>query len=258
MNYFTSKDVAIERGLTVKDFSYERGFIVKEFADSRNVVRNDILWIENAINSSDIQDTINHFEANAKFYDVGVQGLPSNTEVGSRRITVYDEGFAKFLTDRLHHSLTPQIMNPYSRVDWISDNPEMLNYWVPLGISTAFRYMRYRNGSQHYVHYDAPFKTPNDPLTRTLKSGVLYLTDSYSCGTGFVNDGQSLIPFVNRNHDDWERPANDHEIYQWRPSRADNVLLFDHQLPHYVSEHKEDTDRIIIRFDVMYKAIGKI
>lgn len=250
MNYFKTKDLAIARGLDIKDFKSPEF----DYNDKRVDLQHHIRIIPD----KDTPRIIQHFENKSDFYDVGVQGLPSNTEIGSRRITAYDEGFSEYLTRHLAGHLKPKILNEYSFVDWQSQNPEQLNYWVPLGASTVFRYMRYRNGSKHYTHYDAPFVNPENPLIRTLMSGVLYLTNSNSCATCMIDDNQQHIPFVERNHSDWDRETEKFEIRDKFPSLRGSILLFDHQKAHCVTEHTGDNDRIIIRFDVTYQAIGKL
>lgn len=257
MEYFTTRS-HLPSGCRIKNFS---DFTVdKRHYNAKNPTSGDYgpERFYDILIHGECEKIIEHFEKDASFYDVGVQGLPSNTEVGSRRITAYDEGFSRFLTSILASRLSPVILDEYSPVDWQSQNPGKLNYWVPLGVSTMFRYMRYRRGSQHYTHYDAPYIHPENPLIRTLQSGVLYLTDSASCCTCFVDDKQSGKPFVKRNHSDWDRETLKEEIVARYRSVSRSALLFFHQLPHFVTKHEGDNDRIIIRFDVTYRAVGRV
>lgn len=248
---FSTKDVAIAKGIPVKEFGGVNGYKPSHWGD-------DITKIENVLIFSEVEAIIEHFEKDSQFYDVGVQGLPSNTAVGSKRVTVYDEEFAKYLTPKLASHLEPMHMNTYDRVDWISENPDKLNYWVPIGVSNVFRYMKYPPGSPgHYTHYDAPFKHPDNPLIRTLKSGVVYLT-SNDCLTRFIRDGQNDIPFVERDHSDWDRPTLDVEVYRTIGTNKGTAVLFDHQLAHDVSANLDEKERIIIRFDILYMAVARI
>ena len=111
---------------------------------------------------------------------------------GSKRITNYDIKFANYLNHILSGKLPSVInLNDYSPVDWQSQNPEKYNVWAFEGVSPVFRYMEYTQGSEHFPHYDAPFISKENPLVRTLMSGVLYLTTNKSGATGFIIDGQN-------------------------------------------------------------------
>ena len=191
------------------------------------------------------------------FYHVGVNGTTDlHTGVGSKRVTNYDPNLAKYLTDLIGMHITPTIyLDEYSPVDWLKDNPEKLHKWIFSGLSPVFRYMEYTKGSEHFPHYDAPYLHPEDPLTRTLMSGVLYLTTNKSGATGFIKDGQNGIPFANRNTEDWTRQANLSEIDSWQLPSKGRILLFPHQVCHTVFPLLEDETRIIIRFDLYFKAL---
>jgi hypothetical protein len=249
--------------INTEAYAIANGILVKNFQDNysppykySNPTTNRIRRV--LTSSSELQNIVDHFEDDAKFYPVGVQGLPSNTMVGSNRVITYDENFAKYLTMKLADHLRPMYLSQYSRVDWISDNPEELNYWIPIGVSPVFRYMKYApNSPGHYTHYDAPFKNPDNPLIRTLRSGVLYLTTN-NCDTRFVYDKQGDIPFVDRDHSDWTRPAASIETYSSIKSEAGDCALFDHQVAHDVSPNDDPNVRIIIRFDIIYQAIGRM
>lgn len=197
---------------------------------------------------------------NAKdFYDVGATGVADDQysgAKGSKRVTNYDISFANYLTNLLSGHLPGVVtLNEFSNVDWQSDNPEKYTVWALEGVSPVFRYMEYTKGSEHFPHYDAPHKSKSDPLTRTLLSGVLYLTTNKSGATGFILDGQESIPFSERNLGDWDRQATRPEIESWQLPNKGSIITFPHQTCHTVFPLLEDDTRIIIRFDVFYTAI---
>lgn len=199
--------------------------------------------------------------AQDEFYDVGVNGT-SDEEYsvlgkGSRRVTNYDIRFANYLNNILSGHIPSVVkLNEYSPVDWQTDNPDQINVWAFEGVSPVFRYMEYTKGSEHFPHYDAPYLCKEDPLTRTLYSGVLYLTTNQSGATGFILDGQENLPFDKRGLEDWERQATLDEVESWQLPSKGQMLIFPHQTCHTVFPLLEDEKRIIIRFDLFYTAIS--
>ena len=209
------------------------------------------------------KEIINHFEKDTQLQvknSLG-QDLQVDDLVGNFSSTSYDLNFAKLLTSRLFNNpasqLHPVILDEYSRVDWLTDNPDKLNYWVPIHVSPVFRYKSYKTGGFHDVHYDSSFYEKESPLTRTLQSGVLYLTTNPVC-TRFIKDNQSNIKVLERNHKDWDCPPDRSDILGIHPSIAGTVLTFPHQIAHDVTMNESEDNRIIIRFDIFYKAIGKV
>ena len=244
-----TKELAVVKGIPIKHFPLKP----YDYNPSKNVQ-----YIEDLIGPETIEKFIKHFETDSSFYDVGVSGYSDpETEVGSSRVTVYDEGFARLLSTILQNHLKPLILDKFSRVDWQSQNPDELNYAVPLCVSSVFRYMKYKKGGKHFTHYDAPFVIPDNPLIRSLQSGVLYLTTN-NCSTRFIKDGQYGLEFLDRNHEDWTREARSEEVEASFRSKKGACLLFNHQFAHDVSEQRDEDVRIIIRFDIMYHLIAKV
>lgn len=202
--------------------------------------------------------TMSTFGSTAQ-YDVGVNGIADNdVGKGSVRITNYDVDFAKSLTDDLSPFIDPILkLNEFSPVDWQTDNAGQYNVWAFEGVSPVFRYMKYEKGSEHFPHYDAPFLLKDDPYTRTLMSGVLYLTTNKSGATAFIDDGQSHTPFLFRDTNDWNVQATREQILSWSLPQKGKIILFPHQACHTVLPLLEDEDRIIIRFDLFYTAIRR-
>ena len=193
---------------------------------------------------------INRFENfNSQFYPVGTQGLSDiqNGEIGSYRKTVYDESLADLLTlmilPQLPKFVTTTNLSP------VDTGTEEDTIWHLDCVSPLFRYMRYKDGGEHFAHYDAPYVTDNE--TRTLFSGVLYLTTN-EVFTRFILDNQFNIPFSQRDTKDWTIPLeeSDKHMYAAKKSVENTCIIFPHGVCHDVSKNIEGKDRIIIRFDI--------
>ena len=220
--------------------------------------------ISNTALKREVSSILNRFQSNKTLHPVGVQGLSDLSEkdsIGSLRQTVHDKCLSQFMTQVLWNcpslNISPVVLDEYSPVDWQSQNPDKLNYWIPLHVSPVFRYMEYEEGGEHYTHYDAPYIDKENPLIRTLQSGVLYLT-SNDVYTRFIEDGQENIPFAERKLDDWTVPSTNDQINMAFKSERGSVIVFPHQLAHDVSKHLGGEKRIIIRFDIFYQAVGKV
>ena len=118
--------------------------------------------IDHNIVKSTVSSILSRFQKDKELYPVGVQGLSDVSKeelVGSLRQTVHDKALAHFLTKKIWESpslsITPVALNEFSPVDWQSQNPDKLNYWIPLHVSPVFRYMEYDEGGEHYTHYHA-------------------------------------------------------------------------------------------------------
>ena len=203
--------------------------------------------------------TLNTFGKD-QFYPVSTSGKQEAETLGkgSVRLTNYDVNFAQFLTEELSPYVPAQLrMNKYTPCDWESQNPEEYNVWNFMGISPLFRYMKYTKDSWHVPHYDASHYNKEDPLLRTLYSGVLYLTTNKSGATAFVNDKQAKVPFKDRNKDDWTRQAEYSEVNCWSLPSKGKIIIFPHGACHSVFPLLEDEERIIVRFDLFYSAYSK-
>ena len=246
MSFLNTQEHATARGIPVISSQLHR-------EDSLEEIYKQLL------SRTDVQNIINRLESSGEFYSVDTQGKTSEEASGSNRITVHDKLLSQFLTKKIWEKLrlTPLVLNPYSHVDWGSDNPECLNYWIPLHVSPVFRYMRYKSDGTHDAHYDSEFKSPDNPLIRTLMSGVLYLSNN-ACYTRFINDNQDNIKHVDRDLTDWTRHVVDDDIQRRFPSSEGFCLVFPHGKCHDVSPNLSNIDRIVIRFDIFYQAIDKV
>ncbi len=178
-------------------------------------------------------------------YDVDVSGFKKPGDVtpaavGSQRFCTMNYGFAEFLTKIIKHR---------SAVDVIQD--ENGNWMEMLNVSQYFRFMRYKAGGEHFPHYDSDFEYKYNGAV-TKYSLVAYFT---KCDTGelaFVNDkGTKFEGIIN----DWDRQAEDKEIYLKIKPAPLKIVVFPHTLCHTVLPYTDNGERIICRGDLLYKKV---
>ncbi|HVF17547.1 MAG TPA: NAD(+) synthase, partial [Steroidobacteraceae bacterium] len=184
---------------------------------------------------------------------VGISGYSSteNGETGSWRATGWSVDLAAALYERLRPALPcVRFLDDHSFTDAHGQRA-----WRIVGLSPLLRFMRYPPGGRHLCHYDAAYDYGDG--RRTLLSVVFYLTDAEMSGaTRFVRDGQEALPTAKRCFDDWTRDTRPDEVTARVVPRVGSVLVFDHRLCHDVERWDGPGDRIIIRADVVYEAIG--
>lgn len=253
MSFLDTQEKAKKAGMVVKTFPYPQLYQGLEYPRCSHL-----------LTMGETAQVLERCSESKLLYPVDLQGLSDISDeesVGSHRQTIHDVSLAQYLTHKIwvdnSLNIVPLKLDSYSPVDWQSQNPEQLNYWIPLHVSPVFRYMEYSEGGEHYTHYDAPYIDNTNPLIRTLQSGVLYLT-SNDVYTRFIEDGQENIPFVERKLDDWTVPSTKDQINMAFKSERGSVIVFPHQLAHDVSKHPGGEKRIIIRFDIFYQAVGKV
>lgn len=186
----------------------------------------------------------------------GRQDVPDD-RIGSVRATAWSPYLADQLWNRLKtnefFTWPWHIMSDTIATDWWQDGP--YRKWVPVGVSPMLRFMKYEKDGQHYAHYDAGYIYP-DPHYRTLKSIVIYLTTNEDSGsTRFIKDGQEKLAVWDRDHRDWTRETAEEEILAKSYPKEGSILVFNHRLCHDVETFKGPGDRIIIRGDIIYKAV---
>lgn len=184
---------------------------------------------------------------------VGISGYASiqDGEIGSWRAT----GWSVALADALYERLRPVLPGARFLDERSFTDAHGQHAWRIVGLSPLLRFMRYRAGGRHLCHYDAAFDYGDG--RRTLLSVVFYLTDAATSGaTRFVRDGQESLPTAQRRFDDWTRDTLPSEVIARVLPGAGDVLVFDHRLCHDVERWDGPGDRIIIRADVVYEAIG--
>jgi len=217
---------------------------------------NNILILDDVLDNNSVNHLKNLFLNCGIEAPVSVSGLKDiESGIGSVRATGWSEIFAKQLSDIIIPFMNNINANDFTSTDWHQDG--FHRNWEPVAVSPMLRFMRYEKNkkSRHNCHYDAGFIYPNSNY-RTLKSVVIYLTSNDIGGaTRFINDGQDNIKVFNRNFDDWLIDTPNDKVYLKVQPVAGNALIFDHRLCHDVEENLSDSDRIIIRTDIIYKAI---
>ena len=220
------------------------------------VIDSDAKIISDVITPQECLKLINLMGESPRIEPVTVQGtdISINDAVGSHRVTMWSPEIAQQLWYRLKDFMSVETFNEFSSTDWWQGDKNRTT-WEPIGISPMLRFMRYEKGGEHYAHYDAGFIYPDDNY-RTLKSVVIYLTTSPEGGcTRFIDDKQANIPVWHRDHFDWTRTTTNKEVLEESPAIAGNVLIFDHRKCHDVQQFTGDSPRIIIRTDILYKAV---
>lgn len=194
---------------------------------------------------------IKNISRQGKFYAVGVNGLPSNKEIGSQRISGFSSELASYLDLYLSSILPEKItIDEYTPVDVKQNYGE----YIFKGCSPYFRYMEYSDKGSHNIHYDSPHYFNHN--TQTIFSGVLYLnTVEHGGETVFVLDLKNLNkPFIEWDTSDWSEIHKEEDVLLKVKPEESKVLLFYHQLPHGVDVYKTSSEtRKIIRFDVYYE-----
>jgi hypothetical protein len=199
-------------------------------------------------------DLMNHAP---QLQPVNTQGknVEPNQEIGSYRASIWSPKLAADIWIKLAPYLATMYAQPCTSTDWWQGDKDR-HYWHPVGCSPLLRFMKYENNGSHLPHYDVGFIYPDDNY-RTLQSVVVYLTTSKNGGaTRFIRDDQGFLPVWQRNHDDWETTADPERIYRESAAITGNVLIFDHGKCHDVTAHLDDEPRIIIRMDIVFKAIA--
>lgn len=188
---------------------------------------------------------------------VGVTGIRDGYGIGSMRATAWSPELASALCERIRPALpSVRFLDERSFTDaFATDTREGHRSWRLVGMSPLLRFMRYSPGGRHLCHYDAGYDYGDG--RRTLLSVVFYLSDAPASGaTRFVRDGQELMRSCERSFDDWARDTRDDEVIASVRPVAGDVLVFDHRVCHDVERWDGPGDRVIIRADVVYEAIG--
>lgn len=215
-----------------------------------------ITIIECGLTKSDCSQLISLMDTSSNFQKVSVQGNMNDVNdygIGSIRTTAWSPELAEQLNATFKNCISDLHANDKTPTDWWQGNKDRRD-WEFFGVSPLLRFMKYQKGSKHFSHYDAGFIYPDDNY-RTLMSFVIYLTTNSDGHTRFINDNQENISIWDRNHMDWARESMDCEVYFESKPIAGNILVFPHRLCHDVEQYTGDGARIIIRGDLIFKAI---
>lgn len=238
----------ISPNVTIIDNDYVNDLFYN--VSTQNVIRchgNDIFEISpvrpNTFNGTvkNLENAFKSYRMNGGMYPVSTSGLKDTSAgVGSDRFCTMSSSFAERLTD---------IIKNKSIVDYYTE-AETKNEYSFLGVSKYFRFMSYRQGGEHFPHYDSDFEYVRrgkvDAVTKF--SLVVYFSDCESGEFAFVNDKR-----VDHNNSDWDRQANPIEIYLTIKPSIGKILLFPHDLCHTVLPFTDKNNtRMIVRGDILF------
>lgn len=180
------------------------------------------------------------YEKKDQLYPVTKSGLKldgESAEIGSVRFCTNSTKMAKFIERAIKKS---------------DAFPKIYKNEIYSGVSPYFRVMKYKNGGLHFPHYDSDYKylSPYDEYA-TRYSLVMYLTDNDTGEIAFVEDKRedSLVEEML----DWDRQADEEEIYLKIKPKKGKIVLFPHHLCHCVLEYKEQKERVMIRGDIIFE-----
>lgn len=185
-----------------------------------------------------VADHFDTYKNAGHLYDVGVTGLAYQQGVGSVRFCSWQRELA---------SMVSRVVCDLGLLDVIDHNGQMYNF---AGCSKYFRWMRYRDGGQHFPHYDSDFVFPHDPNFATLYTMIIYWSNCQSGELAFVNDKR-----VDHNNSDWDRQANEDEITLKIKPQVGKIVMFPHDMCHTVLPFTESGDRIITRGDLIFSKV---
>jgi hypothetical protein len=213
---------------------------------------------ENVFTSDECDELVKLFMQSPNFEGVSIQGRKDvpDDRIGSIRTTVWNTKLAEDMWEKKFRTVLMNrvVFSSKTPTDWWQGNKDR-RIWNTYGISPMMRFMKYEKEGQHYAHYDAGYIYPDDNF-RTLYSMVIYLTTNDGGGsTRFIQDNQDNLDVWERTHEDWTREATDSEVLAKSEPIKGNVLIFPHRYCHDVEKYMGDGPRIIIRGDIIFRAI---
>ena len=216
---------------------------------------NGVIEIETRFQLLDaLKEAFEKWAANDAVYPVNVTGLFSeaNEKAGSERFCAWDGQFAEFLTDVILNAEVLELIQ--------DDKHGLLKFE---NVSKYFRFMRYKEGGEHFPHYDSDFEVRDMPpaaLRKVAQEGLLRYATKYSL-VGYFNDcNTGEIAFIDKDTvnsqgqtNDWHRQAYDEEITLRIKPEAGKILLFPHTLCHTVLPFTDQgRERYIVRGDLIF------
>ena len=217
--------------------------------------------LQRVLSPDDCQRLVRAMKGSGQAQRVGVSGQSSGVgALGSWRATAWSPELARQLWLSVAQSVPEtRQMQDQTPTDWYALGTRRAHRrWQRVGLGPVLRFMRYDAGGSHLPHYDKGFDYPDS--RRSLMSLVFYLTDSAPNAGGhtrLIEDGQGAVPVWLRNHDDWPRPADARQVLAWVRPRAGDAFLFDHRLCHDVELCRGFAPRVVIRADVVFKALDR-
>jgi NAD+ synthetase len=237
-------------------------------------VDHGVLVAPGVLTGHDCDRLVHLMDATAEPAPVGVTGRQEDPDldVGSVRATAWSPGLAAQLWRRLA-PVVPAVrfLGPLDATDgWGRAAPGTVDRpnpkpddpahrtghrtWQVVGLSPLLRFMEYPVGGHHLCHHDAGYDYGDG--RRTLMSVVFYLTGAGDGGaTRLLRDGQDQLPVWRRDHDDWDRETEPDDVVRAFAPTLGGAVVFDHRLPHDVELWRGPGRRVIVRADVVYRAV---
>ena len=221
--------------------------------ETRSVTVDDVIVLNDVLSSDELRVLIANLETN-EWVPVGINGMSAGytegEEIGSYRLSCYEEKLAEALFDRVRKFLPERLeLDEYAMTEWDGHAS-----WELTGLNPLFRFIKYLSGGKLVTHYDRSFVKSEEE--RSLLSFVLYLDADIESGgaTRFVRDNQDRLPIDERDLSDWDRVANDEEVINRIEGVPGSVAVFNH-LDLHDSEPFVGKSKLIVRTDVMYKKV---
>lgn len=180
----------------------------------------------------------NWFKDKDAVENVSITGINSNLELGS--------GSTRFSTISSSLSEIIYTIIKYSRAYKYLDQ-SYLSYFK---VSEYFRFMTYKNGGQHFPHYDSDYIFNNSDYV-TKYSLVIYHNKCEDGELYFCNDERNSSDSKFIITSDWDRQVREEEIYlKIKPDNL-KIVIFPHTLCHGVLPFTGN-ERNIIRGDLIF------
>ena len=214
--------------------------------------------ISNLLDQDECDFLINSINKELKI-PVGLDGrmnsLDSNPgSIGSYRSTTVNLQLAELIWAQIKKSLPRfKLLDQKGFTDG-SYHP----VWRAIGVNPVLRFISYKNQGELIPHYDAGYDFQDD-RRYTLMSFIIYLNDAptqLGGATRFIRDPQRHLPITERNFADWNMNANDFEVLTTVQPKAGSAIIFDHRLLHDCQTWHGDSDRVILRTDLIFERCG--
>lgn len=212
----------------VKTYVHPNGILEFNFSSSKST------YIAKSLKQF-FNDYFDYFKEEGYIEDVSVTGITSNlsTGPGSSRFSTVSPNLSGLLQKVLETSGLITELNTIGIGEYVK-------------VADYFRFMKYSSGGQHFPHYDSDYIFPASPEFKTRYSLVMYHEESEDGELYFCHEPRGPL------RTDWDRQANDSEIYLKIKPGPLKIVIFPHTLCHGVLPYS-GKERNIIRGDLIFK-----